>query len=478
MTEPKTMFDKIWDAHVVSQEPEFPAVLYIDMHLIHEVTSPQAFDELRKRNLKIWDSTKIKATIDHCNRTVLGDEGNERSSLKESDESARKQILQLEKNCEEFGVELFGLDNPSRGVIHVFGPEMGLTQPGMTIVCGDSHTATHGAFGALAFGIGTSEVGHVMGTQCLMQNKPKTMEIRYTGSMPQGTSAKDLVLYTIAAIGVSGGTNYAIEFTGETIRNLSMEGRMTLCNMAIEAGARTGMVAPDETTFEWLKGRRFSPTGVAWNDAVESWRALPTDVGAVYDKTIEINLEALEPMVTYGTNPGMACGITQKIPVNTDSAQRESASYLKALEYMGFQAGDYIKGKKIDKVFIGSCTNGRLEDLREAARILDGQKVSDHVRMIVVPGSGMVKRQAEMEGLSQIFLAAGAEWHQAGCSLCLAMNGDRVEPGELCVSTSNRNFEGRQGPGARTILASPATAAASAIRGCVSDPREMERSHA
>lgn len=478
MTEPKTMFNKIWDDHVVSQEPEFPAVLYIDMHLIHEVTSPQAFNELRKRNLKIWDSTKIKATIDHCNRTVLGDEGDERSSLKESDESARKQILQLEKNCEEFGVELFGLDNPSRGVIHVFGPEMGLTQPGMTIVCGDSHTATHGAFGALAFGIGTSEVGHVMGTQCLMQNKPKTMEIRYTGKMPQGSSAKDLVLYTIAAIGVSGGTNYAIEFTGETIRNLSMEGRMTLCNMAIEAGARTGMVAPDEVTFEWLKGRRFSPAGSAWNDAVKRWRALSTDVGAVYDKTIEINLEALEPMVTYGTNPGMACGINQRIPVGSESTQRENASYLKALKYMGFQAGEFVKGKKIDKVFIGSCTNGRLEDLREAARILDGHKVSDHVRMIVVPGSGTVKRQAEMEGLAEIFLTAGAEWHQAGCSLCLAMNGDRVDPGELCVSTSNRNFEGRQGPGARTILASPATAAASAIRGCVSDPREMERFHA
>ena len=478
MIEPKTMFDKIWDAHVVNQEPEFPAVLYIDMHLIHEVTSPQAFDELRKRNLRIWDSTKIKATIDHCNRTVLGDEGDERSSLKESDESAQKQILQLEKNCEEFGVELFGLDNPSRGVIHVFGPEKGLTQPGMTIVCGDSHTATHGAFGALAFGIGTSEVGHVMGTQCLMQNKPKTMEIRYTGKMAQGTSAKDLVLYSIAAIGVSGGTNYAIEFTGETIRNLSMEGRMTLCNMAIEAGARTGMVAPDETTFEWLKGRKFSPAGSAWIDAVKRWRALSTDVGAVYDKTIEINLEALEPMVTYGTNPGMACGINQRIPAGSESIQLENASCLKALEYMGFQAGEFVKGKKIDQVFIGSCTNGRLEDLREAARILDGHKVSDHVRMIVVPGSGTVKRQAEMEGLAQIFLNAGAEWHQAGCSLCLAMNGDRVDPGELCVSTSNRNFEGRQGPGARTILASPATAAASAIRGCVSDPREMERFHA
>ncbi len=478
MDKPRTMFEKIWESHVVHQDADSPAVLYIDMHLIHEVTSPQAFAELRKRGLPIWDNRRIKATIDHCNRTILGDAGDERSSLKFSDELSITQILQLEKNCEEFGVDLYGLDNPSRGVIHVFAPEMGLTQPGMTIVCGDSHTATHGAFGALAFGIGTSEVGHVMGTQCLMQYQPKTMRIHYIGRMPQGTSAKDLILHTIREIGVAGGTNYAIEFTGEAVRSMSMEGRMTLCNMAIEAGARNGMVAPDETTFAWLKGRPYSLSGADWDAAVERWKKIASDQGAVYDKTIEINIENLQPMVTFGTNPGMACGVTETVPVDGNAIGMDQNAFSRALNYMNIQPASPIREQKIDQVFIGSCTNGRLEDLRSAAAILRGHKIADGVKMTVVPGSDLVKRQAEAEGLDKIFIEAGAEWHQSGCSLCLSMNGDVVEAGKTCVSTSNRNFEGRQGAGARTILASPATAAASAIFGRVSDPREIEAIHA
>lgn len=466
MSKPRTMFDKIWENHVVAREPGGPDVLYIDLQLIHEVTSPQAFSELRKRNLPIWDLKRIIGTIDHCNPTRLGPDGNEISSLVYCEEKARQQILEMEKNCRAFGVKCYGMDDPARGVIHVFAPDMGLIQPGMTVVCGDSHTATHGAFGAVAFGIGTSEVGHVMGTQCLMQRKPKTMMIRYTGQAPEGTTAKDIILYTISKIGVSGGTNYAIEYSGDPISALSMEGRMTLCNMTIEAGARVGMVAPDQKTFDWLKGKKYAPEGAEWDKAVTAWRELHSDAGADFDKVIEIDLKNLEPMVTYGTTPEAAIGISERIPES------------EMLAYTGLEAGEPIACMPIDYAFIGSCTNGRLEDLREAAEILNGKKVSDRVRMLVVPGSGTVKRQAEAEGLDKIFLEAGAEWREPGCSLCLSMNGDSIEPGKRCVSTSNRNFEGRQGPGSRTILASPATAAASAIAGVIADPRKAERSHA
>lgn len=472
----KTLFDKIWEAHVVRQDEGAPAILYIDLHLTHEVTSPQAFQELRNRNLKVWNPERNKATTDHCNPTRLGPDGTERGSLIYADDRAREQMLKQEANCAEFGIDLYGLDNEKRGVIHVFGPDMGLTQPGMTIVCGDSHTATHGAFGAIAFGIGTSEVGHVMATQCLLQRKPKTMQIRYTGTLPAGTGAKDLILYTIAKIGVGGGTGYAVEFTGEAIRGLSMEGRMTLCNMAIEAGARTGMVAPDETTFAYLKGKPYAPKGADWDRAVTNWRTLKSDDDAEFDRVIEISLDGIAPMVTYGTNPAMGIRIDEAIPASAETAAPgalNQATFDKALGYMGFEAGTMVAGRKIDRVFIGSCTNGRLEDLQAAAEILKGRKVAEHVRMMVVPGSGTVKREAEALGLDRIFTDAGAEWREPGCSLCLSMNGDYVESGKLCVSTSNRNFEGRQGPGARTILASPATAAASAVSGVVADPREM-----
>ena len=466
MSEARTLFDKIWESHVVVREPGMPDALYIDLQLIHEVTSPQAFDELRKRNLPVWDPNRIKGTVDHCNPTRLGPDGDERSALIYADENSRKQILKLEKNCKEFGIECFGLDNSARGVVHVFAPDLGLTQPGMTIVCGDSHTATHGAFGSIAFGIGTSEVSHVMGTQCLFQSKPKSMLIRYIGELPHGTGAKDLILYTIAKIGVSGGTNYAIEYSGDAVRSLSMEGRMTICNMTIEAGARFGIVAPDETTFAWLKNKKFAPKGEVWDKAVAAWRNLYSDEGAVFDKVIEIDVSKLEPMVTYGTTPETAIGISDIIP---DSEM---------LNYSGLKAGNPIAGTEIDYVFIGSCTNGRLADLREAAEILRGKKVADGVQMIVVPGSGTVKRQAEAEGLDKVFLKAGAEWREPGCSLCLSMNGDFIEAGKRCISTSNRNFEGRQGPGSRTILASPATAAASAIKGVIIDPRQLGVHHA
>lgn len=471
-----TLFDKIWNAHVVLQETGAPPVLYIDLHLTHEVTSPQAFQELRRRGLKIWNPDRNKATTDHCNPTRLGPDGSEHGALIYADEQAKSQILQQEANCAEFGINLCGLDHPSRGVIHVFGPDLGLTQPGMTIVCGDSHTATHGAFGAVAFGIGTSEVGHVMATQCLLQRKPKTMKIAYQGTLPEGVSAKDLALFTIAAIGVNGGTGYAIEFCGEAVRTLSMEGRMTLCNMAIEAGARTGMVSPDETTFAYLKGRLYAPAGEAWERAVAEWRKLPSDPDAEYDRVVEISLAEIAPMVTYGINPAMAIRVDGKIPDSAAAAApgaKDEAAFRKALTYMGVEAGRGLGDYPVDSVFIGSCTNGRLEDLRAAAEILRGRKVAAGVDTIVVPGSGAVKRAAEALGLDRIFTDAGAEWREPGCSLCLAMNGDFVASGKRCVSTSNRNFEGRQGPGARTILASPATAAASAVCGHVADPRAL-----
>lgn len=461
---PRTLFDKIWDAHVVLQEPNSPAILYIDLHLIHEVTSPQAFAGLRARNLRVRRPDKTFATLDHSIPT-------DPRAFPIADEIAAKQVAQLEANCREFGIRLFGLDDPRQGIVHVIGPELGLTQPGMTIVCGDSHTATHGAFGALAFGIGTSEVEHVLATQCLLQRKPKTMQVRVDGTLPRGVTSKDVILALIARIGVGGATGHVIEYTGAAIRALSMEARLTLCNMSIEAGARAGMIAPDDTTFEYLAGREFAPRGAAWDAALARWRTLVTDEGAVYGRTVTLDASTLEPMVTFGTNPSMAIPISGRVPdPNTAS---DPASVRKALDYMGLRPGQPMLGHPINVVFIGSCTNGRLEDLRLAASIFKGRRVAPHVRALVVPGSRAVKRQAEAEGLDAIFRAAGCEWREPGCSMCIGMNGDTIAPGEYCVSTSNRNFEGRQGKGGRTILASPLTAAASAVAGAIADARTM-----
>jgi 3-isopropylmalate/(R)-2-methylmalate dehydratase large subunit len=467
MTHPRTLFEKIWDAHVVSQEPDSPAILYIDLHLVHEVTSPQAFTGLRERKLKVRRPERTVATIDHSVPTTY-------PALPITDEMAAAQIRQMDQNAADFGIRLNGIDSPTRGIVHVIGPEQGLTQPGMTIVCGDSHTATHGAFGALAFGIGTSEVEHVLATQCLLQHKPKTCEVRVEGQLPKGVGAKDIILGLIAKIGVGGGTGYVFEYTGEAIRALSMEERMTVCNMSIEGGARAGLIAPDETTFEFLKGREYAPKGAEWEAAVARWKSLPSDEGAVYDKTVVLDADALAPMITFGTNPGMGMKITDSIPdpgLVSDPAQRSALE--KALTYMDLQPGQPLLGHKVDVVFVGSCTNGRIGDLRQAASIIKGRRVADGVKMLVVPGSQNVKRQAEAEGLDRIFREAGAEWREAGCSMCIAMNGDQLSPGQYAVSTSNRNFEGRQGKGGRTFLASPLTAAASAIAGKVTDVREM-----
>ncbi len=464
---PKTLLQKIWDSHVVAEQPESPAVLYVDLHLVHEVTSPQAFTGLRQRGLKVRRPDKTLATMDHSIPTTPID-------VPIADAMAAAQIKIMEQNAAEFGLTLHGMTSPHRGIVHVIGPELGRTQPGMTIVCGDSHTATHGAFGALAFGIGTSEVEHVLATQCLLQRKPKTFEVRVNGTLSKGVSAKDIILALIAKIGVGGGTGHVFEFTGEAIRGLSMEQRMTVCNMSIEGGARAGMIAPDEVTFEYLKGREFAPQGVEWDKAVAYWKTLPSDEGAVYDKTITLNAAELEPMITYGTNPGMGMKITDRVPL-TESFNEPSqkAAFEKALNYMGLQPGQSLLGKKVDVVFIGSCTNSRISDLRLAAAVLKGHKVSNSTRVMVVPGSQDVKKQAEQEGLDKIFKEAGAEWREAGCSMCIAMNGDQLEPGQYAVSTSNRNFEGRQGKGGRTFLASPVTAAASAIYGVVTDPRAL-----
>lgn len=460
----RTLFDKIWDSHVVLQEPNSPAILYIDLHLIHEVTSPQAFAGLRARGLRVRRPDKTFATLDHSIPT-------DPRAFPMTDEIAAKQVAQLETNCREFGIRLFGLDDPHQGIVHVIGPELGLTQPGMTIVCGDSHTATHGALGALAFGIGTSEVEHVLATQCLLQRKPKTMQVRVDGALPRGVTSKDVILALIARIGVGGATGHVIEYTGTAIRALSMQARLTLCNMSIEAGARAGMIAPDETTFEYLAGREFAPKGAAWEVALAHWRALVTDEGAAYDRTVTLDASTLEPMVTFGTNPSMAIPISGRVPdPNTAS---DPASVRKALDYMGLRPGQAMLGHPINVVFIGSCTNGRLEDLRLAASIFKGRRVAPHVRALVVPGSRAVKRQAEAEGLDAIFRAAGCEWREPGCSMCIGMNGDTIAPGEYCVSTSNRNFEGRQGKGGRTILTSPLTAAASAVAGVIADARTM-----
>ena len=466
-TRPRTIVDKIWNEHVVTQDPGAPAVLAVDLHLVHEVTSPQAFSGLRARGIRVRRPGQTVATADHSIPTTD-------RSLPFIDQMALAQVNQLEANCAEFGIPLHGIGDPGQGIVHVIGPQLGLTQPGMTIVCGNSHTSTHGAFGALAFGIGTSEVEMVLATQTLLQPDPKTYEVRVDGRLVPGVSAKDIILALIARIGIGGGTGHVFEYTGEAIRNLTMEQRMTVCNMSIEGGARAGLIAPDDTTFDYLHGRTHTPVGPAWDAAVETWRALPTDDGATYDKTITIDADALEPMVTYGTNPGMGIPISSRVPSPSDQADPSQRRALeRALEYMDLQPGQEILGQKVDVVFVGNCTNGRISDLRLAASVLKDRHVADGVRLMVVPDSDEVKREAEAEGLATIFKAAGAEWRESGCSMCIAMNGDQLRPGQYAVSTSNRNFEGRQGKGGRTFLASPLTAAASAIAGVVADPRRL-----
>ena len=463
---PRSLFKKIWDEHVVTEEPGAPAVLYIDLHLVHEVTSPQAFTVLKERGLKVRRPDRTVATMDHSIPTLGGYEA--------CDELGRLQLRMLEANCTGHGVRLYGLNSAQRGIVHVIGPEQGFTQPGMTIVCGDSHTSTHGAFGALAFGIGTSEVGHVLATQCLLQRKPKTCEVRVDGRLSSGVTAKDIILALLARIGIGGGTGHVLEYTGEAIRALDLEGRMTICNMSIEGGARAGMIAPDEKTFQFVAGREFAPKGAAWDRALTRWKKLPTDPGATYDKVITLDASQLEPMVTWGTNPGQGVPITAPLPDPARVADaQERASLEKAFGYMKFAPGKPLLGEKVDVVFLGSCTNSRVVDLRAAAALLRGKRVASGVRMMVVPGSQSVKQAAEAEGLDRVFKDAGAEWREAGCSMCIAMNGDQLAPGQLAVSTSNRNFEGRQGKGGRTVLASPLTAAAAAVTGRITDPRTL-----
>ena len=467
MTAPRTIVQKIWDDHVVTQDPGAPAVLAVDLHLIHEVTSPQAFSGLRERGLRVRRPGQTVATADHSIPT-------HDRSLPMLNSMAAAQVKQLETNCAEFGIPLHGIGSPHQGIVHVIGPQLGLTQPGMTIVCGDSHTSTHGAFGALAFGIGTSEVEMVLATQTLLQRDLKTYEVRVDGRLAPGVSSKDIILALIARIGVGGGTGHVFEYRGAAIRALTMEQRMTICNMSIEGGARAGLIAPDDTTFEYVHGRPHAPQGADWDAAVERWGRLPTDDGATFDKSITIDADALEPMVTYGTNPGMGIPITSRVPSpdeQADPGQRRALE--RALEYMDLRPGQAILGQKVDVVFIGSCTNGRISDLRLAAEALKGHRVADGVRLMVTPGSDEVKREAEREGIADIFKAAGADWRESGCSMCIAMNGDQLQPGQYAVSTSNRNFEGRQGKGGRTFLASPLTAAATAMSGVVSDPRTL-----
>ncbi len=466
-SQPRTLFKKIWDAHVVAQEEGAPAVLYIDLHLLHEVTSPQAFTGLRERGLKVRNPAHTVATMDHSIPTLD-------PSIPMTDEQALKQIQQMEKNAAWAGIRLYDMKSPGRGIVHVIGPDLGLTQPGMTIVCGDSHTSTHGAFGALAFGIGTSEVEHVLATQCLLQREPKTLEVRVEGTLDRGVTAKDVILALLARIGVGGATGHVIEYRGSAIRAMSMEERMTVCNMSIEGGARAGMVAPDDTTFQYVAGREFAPKGKAWDAAVAAWKSLPSDAGAAFDKSVTLDAKALTPMITFGTNPGMGIPITGRVPEPGSLAEATQRSALeKALAYMGIEPGQPLLGRPVDVVFIGSCTNSRLSDLRAAASVFRNRKVSPKVRVLVVPGSQEVKRQAESEGLDTVFKSAGAEWREAGCSMCIAMNGDQLSPGEYAVSTSNRNFEGRQGKGGRTFLASPLTAAAAAVTGKITDVRTL-----
>jgi 3-isopropylmalate/(R)-2-methylmalate dehydratase large subunit len=463
---PKTLFEKIWDSHIVHEEPGKPVILYVDLHLVHEVTSPQAFDGLRLAGRKVRRPELTVSVVDHNVPTT------DRSRPIE-DEVSLAQIQTLERNAGEFGLTFYNITDPGQGIVHIIGPEQGYTQPGHVIVCGDSHTSTHGAFGALAFGIGTTEVEHVLATQCIVQARPKTMAINVSGALPAGTTAKDLILGIIGQIGVSGATGHVVEYRGDAIRALSMEGRMTVCNMSIEAGARAGMIAPDEKTFAYLRGRPHVPQGAAFDAAVVQWRTLPTDVGANFDREVDFDATRLAPLVTWGTNPGMVVPVTGRVPdpeAFLEAADRTAAQ--RALEYMGLTAGTPIADIPIDRVFIGSCTNSRIEDLRAAAAVVKGRRVADRVGAMVVPGSYAVKRQAEAEGLDRVFTEAGLEWREPGCSMCLAMNPDRLEPGERCASTSNRNFEGRQGKGGRTHLVSPAMAAAAAIAGRLVDVRE------
>ncbi len=458
---PLTLFEKIWRRHlVVPGTEEHPPVVYIDLHLIHEVTSPQAFAELEARGLPVRRPDRTAATMDHSTPTLVDENGRPRFFNRETE----AQVETLRRNCERFGIPLYALGDSRQGIVHVIGPELGLTRPGTTIVCGDSHTSTHGAFGAWAFGIGTTEVSHVLATQCLLQSKPKTFEVRVDGRLAPGVTAKDLILAIIREIGVDGGIGHVIEYRGGAIASLSMEERMTVCNMSIEGGARAGLIAPDQTTFQYLQGRPQSPRGTAWDEAISDWMSLPTDPGAAYDRTFTLDGSKIEPMLTYGTNPGMSVGIGEAIPRDANE---------KSLRYMGVSPGERLLGKPIDVVFIGSCTNSRISDLRLAASVMKGRRVARGVRALVVPGSQEVKRQAAAEGLDRIFREAGAEWREPGCSMCIAMNGDQLSPGELSVSTSNRNFEGRQGKGGRTILASPLTAAAAAVTGKITDARTL-----
>ncbi len=468
MAAPKrTLLDKLWDAHqVVAETASTPGILYVDLHLIHEVTSPQAFEELRMRGLPVRHPGRVVATLDHSTPTTPTDDLGQHVY---ANAEAAAQVQQLETNCLQFGIALHGWSSDQRGIVHVIGPELGATQPGMTIVCGDSHTTTHGAFGALAFGIGTTEVGHVLATQCLLQRKPKNFAIHVEGKLPAESSAKDLALHLIGKIGVNGGTGHVLEFRGSTIRALDMEQRMTLCNMSIEAGARAALIAPDETTFAYLAGRPMAPQGAAWDRALAHWRTLPSDDGASYDREQRFDAGDVRPTISYGTHPGMVITLHAPVPAARDLQER------RALEYMHVESGKPMAGMPVDLVFLGSCTNSRLGDLRAAAELLRGRRIASRVRMLVVPGSVSVQREAEAEGLDQVFRQAGAEWREPGCSMCIAMNGDLAKPGQLVVSTSNRNFEGRQGPGARTVLASPRVAAASALAGCIADPLQYVR---
>jgi 3-isopropylmalate/(R)-2-methylmalate dehydratase large subunit len=463
----KTLFEKIWDRHVVKTIPDGPDVLYIDKHFIHEVTSPQAFAGIEKRGLKVARPRQVVATADHNVPTI-------NQHLPISDQLSRLQVDQLIENCKKHDIELYGLGHPFQGIVHVIGPELGITQPGMTIVCGDSHTSTHGAFGSIAFGIGTSEVEMVFASQCLLQSRPKLMRINIEGALNKGVVSKDIILYVISKISSSGATGYFVEFAGSAIRALSMEARMTICNMSIEMGARGGMIAPDETTFEYIKGRSFAPKGEDWNRQLQYWKTLYSDEAAIFDEELTINAADIEPMITYGTNPGLGIAISGLIPTaESIPDEGERATILKALNYMGLQQGNSMKGIPVQNVFIGSCTNSRIEDLRLVAQVIKGRKKADNIKAMIVPGSQQVAAQVVAEGLDKIFIDAGFEIRQAGCSACLGMNDDKVPAGEYCVSTSNRNFEGRQGAGARTILVSPLTAAATAITGVVTDVRDF-----
>ncbi|RAJ02498.1 3-isopropylmalate/(R)-2-methylmalate dehydratase large subunit [Chitinophaga skermanii] len=462
----KTLFDKIWESHVVTSQPGHPDVVYINTHFIHEVTSPQAFDGLRKRGIPVFRTDKTRATADHNVPTL-----DQHLPIKEA--LSRKQVEMLTQNTAEFGVELYGLGHPYQGIVHVIGPELGITLPGMTIVCGDSHTSTHGAFGAIAFGIGTSEVEQVLATQCILQYKPKRMKIDINGQLKPGVVSKDIILYIIAKISASGATGYFVEYAGEAIRSLSMEARMTICNMSIEMGARGGMIAPDDVTFDYIKGREFAPQGADWDKAVAYWKTLYSDADANFDTVLTFDANDIEPQITYGTNPGMGMGVTESIPALESLEDSEKPSFSKSLAYMDLQPGSQLLGKKVDYVFIGSCTNSRIEDLRQVAAFVQGKKKADDVIVWIVPGSKQVEAQAIEEGIDKVFEAAGFQLRQPGCSACLGMNEDKIPAGKYCISTSNRNFEGRQGPNARTFLASPLTAAAAAITGRVADVREM-----